>query len=109
MTNGKHKAKANKAKNNPTRLSRYAHFEWKAGGKAERLGLFILSEGPPDDPTWRIYSRETGACVLSYWPANLRWLAAGRSGTCACFWEALERAAGMVNPPKAAPGCPGTA
>jgi GNAT superfamily N-acetyltransferase len=60
--------------------------------EARRLGLYVLSEGPGDDPAWRVYERQGGRCVLSFWPLSRRWVARGRSGRCRGFRQALRLA-----------------
>lgn len=68
---------------------------WRRARRTADRGLWLLWEGPAADPVWRVFSRQSGRLVLSYWPASRRWVAAGQSGRCRGWAEALARAAAV--------------
>jgi hypothetical protein len=65
----------------------------KAIRQANALGLYILAEGDPQFPVWRVYSRRTGSALLVYVPHTRRWTAGSDQGTVKGFRDALELAA----------------
>lgn len=71
----------------------FTRLEGRARRHAAGLGLYVLAEGKPDDPTWRIYCQRSGRCLLTYWPLSRRWFAFGEEGQCRGFRDALARAA----------------
>lgn len=63
-------------------------------------GLFVLVEGKGLTLSYKFWDRNSGKCVLTYYPASGRWLnARQREGQAPDFHAALD--AGLHDPPGA--------